>query len=184
MLGRTFLLFVRVLLVPISNASSGQREAAISSWPSHYSCLAFQTGTGDDRQDTLHPVKHLNDCASSATMRHHHFRMHAGCSAAARSGGYSTRTSSTTSRALGHAISSSPDPPPSERGGEGGVFGGLQGLPRDLLDGRKTAVFWDIENVRPWTPDIGIPVLVHRIKVWPYMWGGDTDVGHCSARLH
>ena len=119
-------------------------------------------------------VKHHSDCTSlSATMRHHYSGMHAGCSAAARSGDNSTRTHSTISRDLGHASSSSPDPPPSERGDEGGVFGGLQGLPRDLLEGRKTAVYWDIENVRPWTPDIGIPILVHRIKVWwPCTCGG------------
>ena len=113
--------------------------------------------------------------------------MHAGCSAAVRGVGDSTRTSSISCRDLGHASSSSPDPPPSERGGEGGVFGGLQGLPRDLLEGRKTAVFWDIENVRPWTPDIGIPILVHRIKVWwPYtcVWEGIKVWGIVNVWLH
>lgn len=92
--------------------------------------------------------------------------MHAGCAAAARSGDGSGTHTSSTRKDGGHASTSqsSPDALPKE-GGSGGVFGGMQGLPGDLLAGRKTAVFWDIENVRPWAPDIGIPILVHRIKV-------------------
>ena len=52
-----------------------------------------------------------------------------------------------------------------------GALKGLEGLPSGLLAGRKTAVLWDVENVKPWAPILSIPIQVHRIKV-RYRGGG------------
>jgi hypothetical protein len=50
------------------------------------------------------------------------------------------------------------------------IHRGLEDLPAGLLSGRKTAVLWDVENVKPWAPLLSIPLQVRRIEVSMGLW--------------